>query len=280
MIDIETLLKEKDYIIESIGYFNPLIMEEHNVVVTEGILGSIAETIKKLYEMIKGWIEKLIDFVASKFNRSNKQSSYKPGSITKQTDDKIKSVKQNLVNTEKKFQDEIKKMDASRKMDEILKDDIKQNKKTEDSDKTVEVPSLKDANKAISDIKRECESALKQKDPGNVVPKNEQLIRKYFIVGSIRKMKYSDLIKDKVYLSYTGDAGKECIDQIKGYKKSLETEYTKIQNEAAKENNQEKAQLLVKKAKGINIMTQKMLGTAIKCFIHYSDVVTKAMGKK
>lgn len=278
MIDIETLLKEKDCIIESMGYFNPLIIEEHNIVVTEGILGSIAETIKKLYEMIKGWIEKLIDFVASKFNRS--QSSSKPTNITKQTDDRIKSVKQNLVNTEKKYQDAIKKSDIYKKMDEILKDDITQNKKTEDSDKNVEVPSLKDANKAISDIKRECETALKQKDPGNAVPKNEQLIRKYFIVGSNRKMKYSDLIKDKVYLSYTGDAGKECINQIKDYKKSLETEYTRIQNEAAKENNQENAQLLVKKAKGINIMTQKMLGTAIKCFIHYSDVVTKAMGKK
>ena len=57
-------------IIESMGYFNPLILEENNVVLTEGIVGGLVEKIQALWKMIKGWITKLIDFISSKFKRN------------------------------------------------------------------------------------------------------------------------------------------------------------------------------------------------------------------
>jgi len=383
MYNIDDILDNRDNIIESMSYFNPLIIEEHNAIVTEGIIGNIAETIRKLFEMIRGWIGKLIDFVASKFSRrkkNKKSSSDDKSTKTKknnnQSDDngnnglsdafydavekenvkklrimlkdalltdlsfktydnmtriahRIKglydednkegydrneehwdksymdkvlsmlikdgyfskrriahaklvikhvyskdksSFTKELAKREKKQQDALKNHPNSKKMDEILKDDgpVK-------SLKMFKLPTLKDAKKAISDIKRECETALKQKDPGSYASKDEQAIRKFFVIGSEKEISHSKLIKDSVYLSYTDEGGKICVDQLRAYKKALENEYTHLHNAAVKETNQEKAQALVKKAKGINMMTQKTMGIAIKCFLHYSDVVTKAM---
>ena len=73
MNNINNLFNERDCIIESMGYFNPLILEENNVILTEGIIGGLVEKIQALWKMIKGWINKLIDFVASKFSRGKKQ---------------------------------------------------------------------------------------------------------------------------------------------------------------------------------------------------------------
>ena len=73
MNNINNLFNERDCIIESMGYFNPLILEENNVILTEGIIGGLVEKIQALWKMIKGWIKKLIDFVASKFSRGKKQ---------------------------------------------------------------------------------------------------------------------------------------------------------------------------------------------------------------
>ena len=69
MNNINDLFNERDMIIESMGYFNPLILEENNVVLTEGIVGGLVEKIQALWKMIKGWITKLIDFVSSKFRK-------------------------------------------------------------------------------------------------------------------------------------------------------------------------------------------------------------------
>lgn len=41
MNNINDLFNERDMIIESIGYFNPLILEEHDVILTEGIAGGL-----------------------------------------------------------------------------------------------------------------------------------------------------------------------------------------------------------------------------------------------
>ena len=70
MKNINELFNERDMIIESMGYFNPLILEENNVVLTEGVVGGLVEKIQALWKMIKGWITKLIDFVSSKFRRT------------------------------------------------------------------------------------------------------------------------------------------------------------------------------------------------------------------
>ena len=69
MNNIKDLFNERDCIIESMGYFNPLILEENNVILTEGIIGGLVEKIQALWKMIKGWITKLIDFVSSKFRK-------------------------------------------------------------------------------------------------------------------------------------------------------------------------------------------------------------------
>ena len=73
MNNIKDLFNERDCIIESMSYFNPLILEEHNTILTEGIIGGLVEKIQALWKMIKGWIKKLIDFIASKFSRGKKQ---------------------------------------------------------------------------------------------------------------------------------------------------------------------------------------------------------------
>ena len=73
MNNIKDLFNERDMIIESMSYFNPLILEEHNTILTEGIIGGLVEKIQALWKMIKGWIKKLIDFIASKFSRGKKQ---------------------------------------------------------------------------------------------------------------------------------------------------------------------------------------------------------------
>lgn len=76
MRNINELFDNRDMIIESMGYFNPLIVGEYNnVVVTEGIIGGIVEKIKALGKMIKGWLQKLIDWVAGKFGRNNSYST-------------------------------------------------------------------------------------------------------------------------------------------------------------------------------------------------------------
>ena len=87
MNNINDLFNERDSIIESMGYFNPLILEENNVVLTEGVVGGLVEKIQALWKMIKGWITKLIDFVSSKFKRT---STGKIKNISKSVDENNK----------------------------------------------------------------------------------------------------------------------------------------------------------------------------------------------
>ena len=75
MQNINELFDNREFIIESMGYFNPLILEENTVVLSEGFIGGIVEKIKALGKIIQGWIQKLIDWVASKFGRNNSYSA-------------------------------------------------------------------------------------------------------------------------------------------------------------------------------------------------------------
>ena len=75
MQNINELFDNKEVIIESMGYFNPLILEENTVVLSEGFIGGIVEKIKALGKLIQGWIQKLINWVASKFGRNNSYSA-------------------------------------------------------------------------------------------------------------------------------------------------------------------------------------------------------------
>ena len=355
MNSINDLFNERDMIIESMGYFNPLILEENNVILTEGIVGGLVEKLKALYEMIKGWITKLIDFVSSKFRKekptttgNDKPHEYKGEHIS--DDRKESASKFNLTNAffeavdkknirrlrimmkdsllvdlsfkqfnemskyvkniegmydehdDKKcpFEEDKSKWDKNymdkqmtqlfignfskkriehikKVIDYIYKDEKKNvNESTNmNASQMIELPKLKDAKKALNDIKKECEKALKEKDPSKIIPKDPKTIRKYFETGGKVKLSRDKILKDSTYMSYLNS--KDCTDQLKSYQKSLDIEYKSLQQEAKNIKDEQKSKELLVKARGINVMTQKFLGTAIKCYVHYADLINKAV---
>ena len=355
MNNINELFNERDTIIESMGYFNPLILEENNVILTEGIIGGLVEKIQALWKMIKGWITKLIDFVSSKFKRktmnddnNSKSHGFEGEHITK--DRKESSSKFRLTNAffkavdEKNigrlrilmkdsllvdlsfkqfnemskyvkdiegmydehepktcpFEEDKSKWDKnymdkqmtqlfvgnfSKKRIEHIKKVITyiySNEKKNVNESTnvntpqiIELPKLKNAKKALNDIKKECEKALKEKEPMKIIPKDPKTIRKYFETGGKVKLSRDKILKDSSYMSYLNS--KDCTDQLKSYQKSLDNEYKSLQQEAKNIKDEQKSKELLVKAKGINMMTQKFLGTAIKCYAHYADLINKAI---
>ena len=150
MNNINDLFNERDMIIESMSYFNPLILEEHNTILTEGIIGGLVEKIQALWKMIKGWIKKLIDFIASKFSRGKKQGGKvnvtdKPQAKEKSSDGgnpiaEIQKTNQEL----EKEKEEVQKVNAeiskkaeevSRKVKEISNKAKEEPKKAEEQQK-------------------------------------------------------------------------------------------------------------------------------------------------
>ena len=349
MNNINDLFNERDMIIESMGYFNPLILEENNVVLTEGIVGGLVEKIQALWKMIKGWITKLIDFVSSKFRKGKstttdnayegehidndrKESASKfnlTDAFFKAVDNKdirklrimmkdsllvdlsfkqfnemskyVKNIEGMYDEHEDKtrpFEEDKSKWDKkyimtqlfignfSKKRIEHVKKVItylyKDKKKNVNEStnvttpKIIELPKLKDAKKALNDIKKECEKALKEKEPSKIIPKDLKTIRKYFETGGKVKLSSRDkILKDSTYMSYLNS--KDCTDQLKSYQKSLDNEYKSLQQEAKNIKDERRSKELLAKARGINVMTQKFLGTAIKCYAHYADLINKAI---
>ena len=347
MNNINDLFNERDMIIESMGYFNPLILEENNVVLTEGIVGGLVEKIQALWKMIKGWITKLIDFISNKFGKGKPTTTDNNKSQKSEEKDRKESAsKFNLTDAFFKAVDnkDIRKLRIMMK-DSLLVDlsfkqfnemskyvkniegmydehDDKQCPFEEDKSKwdknyinkqltrvydnfskkriehikkvityvygnekknvnestnvttsqIIELPKLKNAKKALNDIKKECEKALKEKEPVKIIPKDPKTIRKYFETGGKVKLSRDKILKDSTYMSYLNS--KDCTDQLKSYQKSLDNEYKSLQQEAKDER---KSKELLAKARGINVMTQKFLGTAIKCYAHYADLINKAI---
>ena len=105
MNNINDLFNERNMIIESMGYFNPLILEENNVILTEGIVGGLVEKIQALWKMIKGWITKLIDFVSSKFKRKNTVSDN-----SNNVNDEIKEIIRDINKQTEEFENERKEI--------------------------------------------------------------------------------------------------------------------------------------------------------------------------
>ena len=138
MNNINNLFNERDCIIESMGYFNPLILEENNVVLTEGIVGGLVEKIQALWKMIKGWITKLIDFVASKFSRGKKQGGKVNVSDNPQSKENS-SEGGNKISEIQKTNQEIKK-----EKEEIQKVNTELSKKAEEVSKKVKEISNKE----------------------------------------------------------------------------------------------------------------------------------------
>ena len=138
MNNINNLFNERDCIIESMGYFNPLILEENNVILTEGIIGGLVEKIQALWKMIKGWIKKLIDFVASKFSRGKKQGGKVNVSDNPQSKENS-SEGGNKISEIQKTNQEIKK-----EKEEIQKVNTELSKKAEEVSKKVKEISNKE----------------------------------------------------------------------------------------------------------------------------------------
>lgn len=138
MNNINNLFNERDCIIESMGYFNPLILEENNVILTEGIIGGLVEKIQALWKMIKGWINKLIDFVASKFSRGKKQGGKVNVSDNPQSKENS-SEGGNKISEIQKTNQEIKK-----EKEEIQKVNTELSKKAEEVSKKVKEISNKE----------------------------------------------------------------------------------------------------------------------------------------
>ena len=152
MNNINDLFNERDMIIESMGYFNPLILEENNVILTEGFVGGVVEKIQALWKMIKGWITKLIDFVSSKFKRKNNISnnSNKVNSEIKEIVDDINKQTEEIVNERNDIKQKIEKnADETHKLIEKIQNDL-------DDDKAEELRKEIDyAKKNISSIRKE-----------------------------------------------------------------------------------------------------------------------------
>ena len=152
MNNINDLFNERDMIIESMGYFNPLILEEHDVILTEGIIGGLVEKIQALWKMIKGWITKLIDFVSSKFKRKNNTSnnSNKVNNEIKEVINDINKQTEEIVNERNDIKQKIEKnVDETHKLVEKIQNDL-------DDDKAEELRKEIDyAKKNISAIRKE-----------------------------------------------------------------------------------------------------------------------------
>ena len=351
MNNINDLFNERDIIIESMGYFNPLILEENNVILTEGIIGGLVEKIQALWKMIKGWITKLIDFISNKFRKgkstttdnayegehidNDRKESASKFHLTNKFFEAVDEKNINMLRIMMKnsllidlsfkqfnemskyvkniegmydehddkqcpFEEDKSKWDKnymnkqmtrvvnnfSKKRIEHIKKVITyvySNEKKNVNESTnintsqiIELPKLKDAKKALNDIKKECEKALKEKEPSKMIPKDLKTIRKYFETGGKVKLSSRDkILKDSTYMSYLNS--KDCTDQLKSYQKSLDNEYKSLQQEAKNIKDERKSKELLAKARGINVMTQKFLGTAIKCYAHYADLINKAI---
>ena len=352
MNNINDLFNERNMIIESMGYFNPLILEENNVILTEGIVGGLVEKIQALWKMIKGWITKLIDFVSSKFRKGkptttdnnksqkseekdrkesaskfnltdaffkavdnkdirklrimmkdsllvdlsfkqfNEMSKYVKNieGMYDEHEDKTRPFEEDKSKWDKNYMDiqmtqlfignfSKKRIEHVKKVITYLYKDKKKNVNESTNvttPKIIELPKLKDAKKALNDIKKECEKALKEKEPSKIIPKDLKTIRKYFETGGKVKLSSRDkILKDSTYMSYLNS--KDCTDQLKSYQKSLDNEYKSLQQEAKNIKDERKSKELLAKARGINVMTQKFLGTAIKCYAHYADLINKAV---
>lgn len=274
MQNINELFDNRDMIIESMGYFNPLIVGEYNnVVVTEGIVGGIVEKIKALGKMIKGWLQKLIDWVAGKFNNLGGKSK-KSESKDKKSDSLVAQTNRNIAATEKKYQDQIKNSETSKKLDAILADKSIENKLKQTE---MSVPKLVNAKDAVNALIQDCQKALGTDNPMEQFSKKTP--RDYFRKQGMEKMKPADVIKNPVYLSYNRKAGKDCVDRIRSYQKNLEASYTQLERTASSVTDKDRANQLLTRAKNINMMTQKVLGSGVKWLSNYAEEVTQLVSK-
>lgn len=159
MQNINELFDNRDMIIESIGYFNPLILEENAVVLSEGFIGGIVEKIKALGRIIQGWIQKLINWVAGKFSRGGGGGSTSSSSTT--TASKASSNKK-----------------ADTQMNEIkeISDKIDDMTKTKDVIQTKNKEIDKKIDKLEDEVKKMTDAAVEKATKSEYMQKRDKLL--------------------------------------------------------------------------------------------------------
>ena len=191
MNNIKDLFNERDCIIESMSYFNPLILEEHNTILTEGIIGGLVEKIQALWKMIKGWIKKLIDFIASKFSRGKKQGGKVNVSDNPQAKEQSSEGGNTIAEIQKtnqeleKEKEEVQKVNAeiskkaeevSRKVKEISQKEKEISKKSEISNKAKEVSKKVELTHKAKEEPKKTEEQQK-KERLQEIEKEKELLR-------------------------------------------------------------------------------------------------------
>lgn len=249
MNNIKDLFNERDCIIESMSYFNPLILEEHNTILTEGIVGGLVEKIQALWKMIKGWIKKLIDFIASKFSRGKKQGGKvnvtdNPQAKEKSSDEgnpiaEIQKTNQEL----EKEKEEVQKVNAeiskkaeevSRKVKEISSKEKEISKKPEVSNKVKEISNkAKEVSKRVELTHKAKEEPKKAEVPNKVkeVPKKTEEQQK--------KERLKEIEKEKELLRNNIEEYKKIIERTKKRMSTLPKRIKEQENRIAQLQNNE-----------------------------------------
>lgn len=326
MQSIDEIISERDIIIESMGYFNPLILEEHNVIVTEGIIGGIVQKLQALAKMIKGWIEKLINFVAGLFGKGKKKSKSEEASdsdieVAEKTleevvkiIDEIMDIKENIdkdnnkvtaevENVSKKVEQVVNDSNANEDKKRELEEQIKEckdkiskfNKKAAEIPKKVKeqqqiiddlkkkylshnvskikLPDLKNAKQAVNDIISDCKQSMSKEDPYEIF--KGQTLKGYFLKSNNDViLTVKEFLENGDYKSYSYNAGQDCIDQLRSYKKQVEQFYEQLQREASNISNETEANKILNKAKGVNKVSQQTLSGTVNFLKSYVTKIT------
>lgn len=235
MINIKDLFNERDCIIESMSYFNPLILEEHNTILTEGIIGGLVEKIQALWKMIKGWIKKLIDFIASKFSRGKKQGGKvnvtdNPQAKEKSSDGgnpiaEIQKTNQEL----EKEKEEVQKVNAeiSKKAEEVSRKVKEISKKEKEISKKPEVSNRVELTHKAKEEPKKAEVSNKVKEE----PKKAEEQQK--------KERLKDIEKEKELLRNNIEEYKKIIERTKKRMSTLPKRIKEQENKIAQLQNNE-----------------------------------------
>lgn len=249
MNNINELFNERDCIIESMSYFNPLILEEHNTILTEGIIGGLVEKIQALWKMIKGWIKKLIDFIASKFSRGKKQGGKVNVSDNPQAKEQSSEGGNTIAEIQKtnqeleKEKEEVQKVNAeiskkaeevSRKVKEISQKEKEISKKSEVSNKVKEI-----SNKA-KEVSKKVELTHKAKEEPKKVkeePKKVEVPKK--TEEQQKKERLQEIEKEKELLRHNIEEYKKIIERTKKRMSTLPKRIKEQENKIAQLQNNE-----------------------------------------
>lgn len=138
------------------------------------------------------------------------------------------------------------------------------------------MPDLIDAKMAISVIIYDCTKAMEMDKPFEYF--NNKKINDYFLKSNNKiKIPANEFLQNEIYKSYTSDAGKEYVDQLKTYQQKLDSTYKELENIAQRisESDTQRSKELLNRATQINKLTQKVLKEAIVILDKYVEEISR-----